>query len=131
MKKLKFIQLLLIVLAASFAFSSCKKDSANPVTAGGKVKVTYKIIGSADANITTIVYYDSSNSIVTKTGNFGSSWTSDQIEVNRMYAIVTAGADGASDASTLKAQIIQDGKVVKETSNSTGKILQAQVSLGN
>lgn len=131
MKKFKFIQLLLIVLTASLAFTSCKKDSAASVSAGGKVKVTYKLIGSSDVNITTIVYYDNSNSVITKTGNFGSSWTSDQIEVDKLYAIVTASAQGSSDASTFKAQIIQDGKVVKETSNSTGKVLQAQLSLGN
>lgn len=78
-------------------------------------------------NITTIVYYDG-DSPVSKTGNFGKQWTSDA-KISTKTPIIAANGTGPNDNSTLKAQIIIDGKVVKESPASSGKTLQANLSL--
>lgn len=122
MKNIKF--LFLAALSAAFIFASCSKDK--DTTPGNAAKVQYKIIGSADVNISTIVYYDGENA-VSKTGDFGSEWTSEGT-ITSKTPMVSASAIGKSDASTLKAQILIDGKVVKESPNSTGKYLQTNVS---
>ena len=113
------------MLSSAFAFSSCSKDD-EPGT-GGNVEVEYKIIGSDDVNISTIVYYDG-DSPISKTGDFGNEWTSES-KISTKSPIVTANGTGTTDQSTLKAQIIIDGKVVKESAPSTGKILQTSISL--
>ncbi|WP_099365401.1 MmpS family transport accessory protein [Sphingobacterium sp. 1.A.4] len=123
MKNFKLLSLILLVLP--IFFSSCSKDdgpSDDPV----ERKVQYKIIGSAGVNITTIVYYDG-DTPVSKTGSFGSEWTS-EVGVSTKTPMASANGTGPDDGSTLKAQIIIDGKVVKESAPSTGKILQTNVS---
>jgi len=123
MKNLKTLSLLLIAL--TFVISSCSKDDdGSPGTEAKKVQ--YKIIGSTGVNISTIVYYNG-DSPVSKTGNFGSEWTS-EANISAKTPMITAGAMGPNDNSTLKAQIIIDGKVVKESAVSTGKVLHTNVS---
>ncbi len=123
MKNLKIFSLLL--LALTFVFSSCSKDDDDMPGTGTK-KVQYKLIGSTGVNISTIVYYDGDNP-VSKTGNFGNEWTSEANISSKMPAI-SASAIGPNDNSTLKSQILVDGKVVKESGVSTGKVLTTNVS---
>lgn len=123
MKNLNFYSLLL--LALTFVFSSCSKD--DETTPGSETtQVQYKIIGSSGVNISTIVYYDG-DTPVSKTGDFGSEWTS-EAKISTKTPMISANGSGPNDNSTLKAQIIVDGKVVKESAASTGKILQTNVS---
>lgn len=122
MKNLKIFSMLL--LALTFAFSSCSKDDDTPSTENKKVQ--YKLIGSAGVNISVIVYYDG-DSPVSKTGNFGSEWTSDA-NISSKTPAISANAIGPNDNSTLKAQILVDGKVVKESAVSTGKVLTTNIS---
>lgn len=124
MKNIKF--LFLAVIAGAFILASCSKDKDPAPGTGGLVKVQYKIIGSSDVKISTIAYYDGDN-VVTKTGSFGSEWTSEGT-ISSKTPLISANALGTSDASTLKAQILVDGKVVKESPNSTGKVLQTSAS---
>ena len=124
MKKVKLFCLFL--LAIPFMVTSCSKDDETTPATEAK-KVQYKIIGSEGVNISTVVYYDG-ESAVSKTGDFGSEWTSEG-EVTTKTPIISANGTGPNDGSTLKAQIIIDGKVVKESAASTGKILQTSVSL--
>jgi len=128
MKNLKNLFLLtLLVSATTFSLTGCS-DKDDPAPEGGKAKVQYKLIASEGVNISTIVYY-SDNSVVTKTGDFGSTWTSEIVTNNEETTMISANAVGPSDQSTLKAQILIDGKVVKENPVSTGKILTTNVSL--
>lgn len=118
-------QLFLFLLSLTFVVSSCSKDD-DPAP-GMEVKtVQYKIIGSAGVNINTVVYYDG-DSPVSKTGNFGNEWTSDE-NISSKTPIITANAIGPNDDSTLEAQILVDGKVVKRTAASSGKVLQTNIS---
>lgn len=120
--------LTLLVGATSFSLTGCSdKDDPTPEK-DGTAKVQYKLVASEGVNITTVVYY-ADNSVVSKTGNFGSTWTSDVVTNRESTTIVSANATGPSDKSTLKAQILVDGKVVKENPVSTGKILATTLSL--
>ncbi|WP_156309041.1 MmpS family transport accessory protein [Sphingobacterium endophyticum] len=124
MKNLR--NLSLILLSLTFTLSSCSKDD-EPTPGSETKEVQYKIIGSTGVNISTIVYYDG-DTPVSKTGNFGSEWTS-EAKISTKTPMISANGMGPNDNSTLKAQIIVDGKVVKESAASTGKILQTNVSL--
>lgn len=128
MKTVKSLFLLACILSCTALFlASCSdKDDSTP---NGSSTVTYKLIGSSDVNITTIVYYDGSSSPVSKTGDFGSTWTSEEITADNARIIISANGTGTSDASTLKAQIIKNGQVIKENNVSTGKTLQTTLSL--
>lgn len=123
MKNLKTLSLLL--LALTFVFSSCSKDDDDTPNTASK-KVQYKLIGSTGVNISVIVYYDG-DSPVSKTGNFGNEWTSDA-NISSKTPAISANAIGPNDNSTLKSQIIVDGKVVKESAVSTGKVLTTNIS---
>ncbi len=123
MKNLRLF--ILALLSLTFVISSCSKDDDGTPSEGAK-KVQYKIIGSAGVNISTIVYYDG-DTPVSKTGDFGAEWTS-EAGITAKTPMVTANGIGPTDASTLKAQIIVDGKVVKESAASSGKVLQTSVS---
>ncbi|MGH2624898.1 MAG: MmpS family transport accessory protein [Sphingobacterium sp.] len=123
MKNLRNLSLILMSLA--FTFSSCSKDD-EPTPESDTKEVQYKIIGSTGVNISTIVYYDG-DTPVTKTGDFGNEWTSDA-KISTKTPMISANGIGPDDNSTLKAQIIVDGKVVKENAASTGKILQTNIS---
>lgn len=124
MKNFKIFSLLL--LALTFVFSSCSKDD-EPTPGSETKEVQYKIIGSTGVNISTIVYYDG-DTPVSKTGDFGSEWTS-EAKISTKTPMISANGMGPNDNSTLKAQILVDGKVVKESAASTGKILQTNASL--
>ncbi|MFZ4262775.1 MmpS family transport accessory protein [Sphingobacterium sp. HJSM2_6] len=124
MKNIRLLALALVAL--TFIFTACSKDD-DPAVETGTKKVQYKIIGSSDVKISTIVYYDG-NDAVSKTGEFGNEWTS-EAGIETRTPMVTANGVGLTDASTLKAQIIIDGKVVKESAASTGKFLQTSTSL--
>lgn len=124
MKNLR--NLSLILLSLTFTLSSCSKDD-EPTPGSETKEVQYKIIGSTGVNISTIVYYDG-DTPVSKTGNFSSEWTS-EAKISTKTPMISANGMGPNDNSTLKAQIIVDGKVVKESAASTGKILQTNVSL--
>lgn len=120
--------LTLVVSATSFSLTGCSdKDDPAPGN-DGSAKVQYKLVASEGVDITTIAYY-ANNSVVTKTGNFGSTWTSDVVTNSEATTIISANGIGPSDQSTLKAQILVDGKVVKENPVSTGKILTTNLSL--
>lgn len=121
----KLTTLLLALFSLTLIFSSCSKDDDNGDPQGPK-KVQYKIIGSNDVNITTIVYMEGDDH-VTKTGDFGKEWTSPEVSVKQI-AIITANAHGTTDNSSLKCQILVNGKVVKESGVSTGKILTTNTS---
>lgn len=123
MKNLRNLSLILLSLA--FTFSSCSKDD-EPTSESETVEVQYKIIGSTGVNISTVVYYDG-DTPVSKTGDFGKEWTSD-VKISTKTPMISANGTGPDDNSTLKAQIIVDGKVVKESAASSGKILQTNVS---
>ncbi|MFD1629358.1 hypothetical protein [Pseudopedobacter beijingensis] len=123
----RFVFLSSFVFGALFLLGSCSKSDNNT---SGSVKVTYKIIGSSDTNITTVVYY-SGNSAVTATGDFGSSWEKEATVDSKLLTIATANALGGSDNSTLQGQILINGEVVKENTPSTGKYLSTTISLGN
>lgn len=128
MKKFKPLLIIAILaIVAPFFFGSCSSD--DDPTPDGKNKVTYRIVGSSDVNITTVVFYDGSSSPVTRTGDFGATWESDEVNVEASRTIVSANAIGATDASTLKAEIWIDGKLAKENTVSIGKILTTMVSL--
>ncbi|MGV6943794.1 MmpS family transport accessory protein [Sphingobacterium kyonggiense] len=118
--------LFLALFSLTLIFSSCSKDDDNNDPDGGPKKVQYKIIGSNDVNITTIVYMEGDD-YVSKTGDFGKEWTSPEVSVKQI-AIITANAHGTTDNSTLKCQILVNGKVVKESGVSTGKILTTNTS---
>lgn len=118
-----------LAVGALFLCAGCSKDE-DGTQGGGSVKVTYKIIGSSDTKINTVVYYSGSNP-ASATGDFGSTWEKEATVENKAMAMVTASANGLSQTSTLKAQILIDGKVVKESTPSTGTTLSAQVSLSN
>ena len=123
MKNLRNLSLILLSLA--FTFSSCSKDD-EPTPGSDSKEVQYKIIGSDRVNISTIVQYDG-DTPVTKTGDFGSEWTSDA-KISTKTPMISANGIGPNDNSSLKAQIIVDGKVVKENAASTGKVLQTNIS---
>jgi len=123
MKNLRKVSLILLSLA--FTFSSCSKDD-DPTPGSETKEVQYKIIGSSGVNISTVVYYDG-DTPVSKTGNFGSEWTSDA-KISTKTPMISANGIGPNDNSTLKAQIIVDGKVVKESAASSGKVLQTSIS---
>ncbi|WP_196939217.1 hypothetical protein [Sphingobacterium pedocola] len=128
MKTLKPLFLFAFFLSfTALFFGSCSDKDDTP--GNDRSTITYKLIGSSDVNITTIVYYDGSSSPITKTGDFGSAWTSEEITADDLRIIISANGTGTSDASTLKAQIIKNGEVVKENNVSTGKILQTTLSL--
>lgn len=93
----------------------------------GVEQVKYRIIGSEDVNITSIVYSDQ-NQTETLTGNFGSSCTSELVINNEEQTSILVKADGISDESMLKAQIIKDDTVLKESSV-FGKKLSIQLVL--
>jgi len=111
--------------------ASCGKDDVNSPQDNSKVKIQFRFIGSEGVNIGTVVYYSGSSPISNTSENKGSTWTSPEVEVGKMYANASANAIGPSDNSTLKAQIIQDGKVIKENSASTGKVLTTNINLNN
>ena len=129
MKKLKSKVLLAIVAGmTSLSLGACSDSDGDAPTPNETNTVVYKIIGSADVNISTVVYYDGTSPL-TKTGDFGSTWTSEPVTVGKAYTIVAANGTGESDQSTLKAQILIDGKVVKENNVSTGKVLSTNLAL--
>ncbi|MBE8714346.1 tudor domain-containing protein [Sphingobacterium hungaricum] len=128
MKKLKPLLIIaLLATIAPFFFGSCSSDD-NPAP-DGKNKVTYRIVGSSDVNITTVVFYDGSSSPVTRSGDFGATWESDEVTVESSRTIISANGIGATDASTLKAEIWIDGKLAKENTVSIGKVLSTTLSL--
>ncbi|MGN0004168.1 MAG: hypothetical protein ACI35V_12115 [Sphingobacterium composti] len=132
MKRNQFLKALLgsaLVLSTIF-ISSCGKDDKSPQD-NSKMKVHFKFIGSEGVNIGTVVYYSGTNLVTNTAENKGATWSSPEVEVGKLYAIATANAIGPADNSTLKAQIIQDGKVIKETPVSTGKILTTNINLNN
>lgn len=94
--------------------TSCYDEELKPEMTGVE-QVKYRIIGSEDVNITSIVYSDQ-NQTETLTGNFGSSWTSELVINNEEQTSILVKADGISDESMLKAQIIKDDAVLKESS---------------
>lgn len=132
MKKNQFFKSLFgsaLVLSTIF-ISSCSKDDKSPQD-NSKIKVQFRFIGSEDVNIGTVTYYSGSSPVTNTSENKGSTWTSPEVEVGKLYAIASASATGLADNSTLKAQIIQDGKVIKENSASTGKFLTTNINLNN
>ena len=120
-----FFRLFVALVATTFVFQACSKDSDS--SSDGTVKVTYKIIGSDGVNISTVVYYEG-DAPVSKTGDFGATWTSDEVTVDKNKVVLTANATGPDDNSTLKSQVLVNGKVVKESGMSTGKILTTSVN---
>lgn len=114
-------------LCSILFISACSSKDSDPTPSGSKT-VTYKIIGSEGVNIMSIVYY-SGTSPVSKSGDFGTTWTSDPITSNVFGISISANAIGPSDNSTLKAQILENGKVIKENEVSTGKALSTTLSL--
>lgn len=129
LKRMRLTALLSLLAGSLFLFAGCSKDEGE-TEAGGSVKVTYRIIGSSDTKINTVVYY-SGSSPVSATGDFGSTWEKEATVESRAMAIVSANANGLAQTSTLKAQILIDGKVVKENTPSTGTSLTTQISLNN
>ncbi|MDM1048676.1 MULTISPECIES: hypothetical protein [Sphingobacterium] len=123
-----------IIYASIFAFisiifiASCSDNDDPVIPQTGNVKATYRIVGSSGVNITSIVFYEN-NTIATRSGNFGAEWTSHEVENDGIHTMINATASGPSDQSTLKAQILIDGKVVKESPVSQGKILVTSLSL--
>ncbi|WP_447770421.1 hypothetical protein [Sphingobacterium faecium] len=87
----------------------------------------YRIIGSEDVNITSIVYSDRNQTEIW-TVNFGSSWTSERVINNEEQTSILVKADGLSDESMLEAQMIKDDIVLKESSVS-GKNLSIKLVL--
>lgn len=129
LERMGLTSLIGLLTGSLFLFGGCSKDDGD-TTASGSVKVTYKIIGSSDTKINTVVYF-SGSSPVSATGDFGSTWEKEATVESRSKAIVTASANGLKQTSTLKAQILIDGKVVKESTPSTGTSLTTQLSLSN
>lgn len=128
MKTSKNLFLLTLLLGAkSLTMAGCCDESLTPEN-DGIAEVEYKVVGSAGVNITKVIYNEN-NIPVTKTGDLGSSWTSDKVINHDARTTVTAQATGLSDLSTLKAEIWMDGKVVKESTLSTGKTLSTTLSL--
>lgn len=128
MKSFKNLFLFTLLLGAkSLTIAGCCEESLTPEN-DGIAEVEYKLIGSEGVNITKVVY-NVNNAPVTKTGDLGSSWTSDKVINHDARTTVTAQATGLSDLSTLKAQIWMDGKVVKESTLTTGKTLSTTLSL--
>jgi len=123
-----------IIYASIFAFisiifiASCSDNDDPVIPQTGNVKATYRIVGSSGVNITSIVFQEN-NTPVTRRGDFGAEWTSHEVENEGYRTIINATASGPSDQSTLKAQILIDGKVVKESPVSQGKILVTSLSL--
>lgn len=133
MKRNRFFKALLgsTLVLSSILVISCDKDDKKSPQDNSKVKIQYKFIGSEGVNIGTVVYYSGTSPVTNTSENKGSTWTSPEVEVGKLYAIASANAIGTSDNSTLKAQIIQDGKVIKENSVSTGKALTTNINLND
>lgn len=129
LERMSLTSLLGMSTGSLFLFGGCGKNEGETKDSGS-VKVTYKIIGSSDTKINTVVYY-SGSSPVNAIGNFGSTWEQEATVESSSSAIVTASANGLKQTSTLKAQILIDGKVVKESKPSTGTSLSTQISLNN
>jgi len=123
-----------IIYASIFAFisiisiASCSDNDDPVIPQTGNVKATFRIVGSSGVNITSIVFYEN-NTIATRSGNFGAEWTSHEVENDGTHTMINATASGPSDQSTIKVQILIDGKVVKESPVSQGKILVTSLSL--
>src|SRR5690606_5058250 len=123
-----------IIYSSIFAFisiisiASCSDNDDLVIPQTGNVKATFRIVGSSGVNITSIEFYEN-NTIATRSGNFGAEWTSHEVENDGTHTMINATASGPSDQSTIKVQILIDGKVVKESPVSQGKILVTSLSL--
>jgi len=116
------------IIALCFAtlfFVGCSKSEVNP-TVSGSQKVVYKVIGSSDVVISTIVFYEGDGP-VSRQIDGGNTWQSEEVLVNRTPTI-SVNAIGKNLESTLKVQILVEGKVIKESGQSKGKILVSTLS---
>jgi len=125
MKKIVFLSVL--VLAVTVLFSGCSKDDEAPK---GSHKVVFKVIGSENAIISSVVYSNENGDPTSVTGIDANTWTSDELTIpsSAPVVVITAGGDSIDDNdATLTVQILVDGEVKKENT-STGPYLSAQTS---
>lgn len=123
MKKITF--LIILAIAGSFLFSGCSKDKDGPK---GSHKVVFKLVGSNNVLISSIVYSNENGDPTSVTGVDSQNWTSEELTIpNSVHAITINGGASTVDGEDgkLTVQIIVDGKVEKENS-STGPILSVQ-----
>ncbi|UIR54847.1 hypothetical protein LZQ00_11215 [Sphingobacterium sp. SRCM116780] len=119
-----------LLLASVFMFSACSKSDDDTTTpTDGTVKVQYRVIGSAGVKISVVVFGENGDFTSDTSDKTGTTWTSKEVTVEKAYAMVTANASGPANNSTLKCQILQGGKVVKDGNVNTGPNLSASVSL--
>lgn len=105
-------------------------------TKDGKINnVSYRVIGSMEVNIMDIYYYNGNDFTVKHiSGAFGNKWTSEVFNgISPEYIGITNVTAYSKpnfnidinnpniNNSTLKCQILINGKVVKETTNFVGK----------
>lgn len=123
--------LLALSLATTIFSSSCKKEdnSTTAIPNSETVKVQFRFIASPGTEITTVVYYEGTSTVNNTTSGKGNTWTSPEVSVPRTHATATASANSDSETATMKAQILQNGQVIKESGESTGKFLNASISL--
>lgn len=126
MKKFLFVAALAAV--SVFTFSGCSKDDDK---GPGTHKVQYKVIGSANVKLNTIVYSNESNDQTAVSGLTGNTWTSSELNINGsvvpVIAISSSGYITDNVNGTIEVQIIVDGSV-KKTNKGEGDAVVAQTS---
>lgn len=112
----KLLKSLLFVLLLTVTLSGCSNDDGN---SSNERKVTFKVIGTNGANITTIVYALDSETFPVLNVN-SSNWTSEEItlpaDVNNLS--LSGNAIGSSASSSIRLEILVNGQVKKQQSAS-------------
>jgi hypothetical protein len=121
----KFLFFALFTISTLGFLSSCSKDDENTDTVH---KVSFKVTASDGVQIEQIILLTGATTSTFDTVS-GTTWTSEEYSVKKSEgaAQIMASANGVDGTSTLKAEIIVDGVVVKE-STSQGVSPTVQVS---
>lgn len=112
----KLLKNLLFVLLLTISLSGCSNDDGN---SSNERKVTFKVIGTNGANITTIVYALDSETFPVLNVN-SSNWTSEEITLPADVNILSlsGNAIGSSASSSIRLEILVNGQVKKQQSAS-------------
>lgn len=115
MRKLLFLVAMLATTA--ILFGSCSKDK-DEVKVGSKVQ--YRLTGSSNVTLITISITDGNGQISSVAAPSSNTWTSEEFTLTKKNMTLQLAGGGLISSGTgeLKAEILIDGKVVKESNNS-------------
>lgn len=107
---------LLLIITGFCSILSCSSDNDNQEASPAQKKVVFKVVGSSNATIETVVYGLGTNTTPV-IGINSASWSSSEILIPNNVNILTLSANGigGSALSTLKLQIFVDNQLKKET----------------